>query len=27
MGWIAWLNEPEKPSGQSGKVVHLKKRH
>ena len=27
MGWIAWLNEPEKPSGQSGKVVHLKKPH
>jgi hypothetical protein len=27
MQWIAWLNEPEKPSGQSGKVVHLKKPH
>ena len=25
MRWIAWLNEPEKPAGQSGKVVHLKK--
>ncbi len=25
--WIAWLNEPEKPTGQSGKVVHLKKPH
>jgi hypothetical protein len=25
--WIAWLNEPEKPAGQSGKVVHLKKPH
>jgi hypothetical protein len=22
---IAWLNQPEKPAGQSGKVVHLKK--
>jgi hypothetical protein len=27
MRWIAWLNEPEKPAGQSGKVVHLKKPH
>jgi hypothetical protein len=27
MGWIAWLTEPEKPTGQSGKVVHLKKPH
>jgi hypothetical protein len=25
--WIAWLNQPEKPAGQSGKVVHLKKPH
>jgi hypothetical protein len=25
--WIAWLSEPEKPGGQSGKVVHLKKPH
>jgi hypothetical protein len=25
--WIAWLNKPEKPEGQSGKVVHLKKPH
>ena len=25
--WIAWLNEPEKPAGQTGKVVHLKKPH
>jgi len=25
--WIAWLNQPEKPGGQSGKVVHLKKPH
>jgi hypothetical protein len=25
--WIAWLNKPEKPAGQSGKVVHLKKPH
>jgi hypothetical protein len=25
MRWIAWLNQPEKPAGQSGKVVHLKK--
>jgi hypothetical protein len=25
--WIAWLSEPEKPAGQSGKVVHLKKPH
>jgi hypothetical protein len=24
--WIAWLNEPEKPAGESSKVVHLKKR-
>jgi hypothetical protein len=24
---IAWLNQPEKPAGQSGKVVHLKKPH
>jgi hypothetical protein len=23
--WIAWLNQPEKPAGQSGKVMHLKK--
>jgi hypothetical protein len=27
MRWIAWLNQPEKPAGQSGKVVHLKKPH
>ena len=27
MQWIAWLNQPEKPAGQSGKVVHLKKPH
>jgi hypothetical protein len=27
MRWIAWLNKPEKPAGQSGKVVHLKKPH
>ncbi len=27
MEWIAWLNQPEKPAGQSGKVVHLKKPH
>jgi len=27
MEWIAWLNQPEEPAGQSGKVVHLKKRH
>ena len=25
--WIAWLNKPEKPAGQPGKVVHLKKPH
>ena len=25
--WIAWLNEPEKPAGESSKVVHLKKPH
>jgi hypothetical protein len=25
--WIAWLNKPEKPAGQSSKVVHLKKPH
>jgi hypothetical protein len=25
--WIAWLEAPEKPAGQSGKVVHLKKPH
>jgi len=25
--WIAWANEPEKPEGQTGKVVHLKKPH
>jgi hypothetical protein len=25
--WIAWLNQPEKPVGQTGKVVHLKKPH
>jgi hypothetical protein len=25
--WIVWLNKPEKPEGQSGKVVHLKKPH
>jgi hypothetical protein len=25
--WIAWVNAPEKPEGQSGKVVHLKKPH
>jgi hypothetical protein len=25
--WIAWLQTPEKPPGQSGKVVHLKKPH
>ena len=25
--WIAWLNKPEKPEGQSGKVVHLRKPH
>ena len=27
MRWLAWLNQPEKPAGQSGKVVHLKKPH
>jgi hypothetical protein len=27
MRWIAWLNQPEKPAGRSGKVVHLKKPH
>jgi hypothetical protein len=27
MRWIAWLTRPEKPTGQSGKVVHLKKPH
>jgi hypothetical protein len=27
MRWIAWLTEVEKPAGQSGKVVHLKKPH
>jgi hypothetical protein len=27
MRWIAWLTKPEKPEGQSGKVVHLKKPH
>jgi hypothetical protein len=27
MRWIAWLTKPEKPAGQSGKVVHLKKPH
>ena len=27
MRWIAWLREPEKPEGQYGKVVHLKKPH
>ncbi len=27
MQWIAWLNTPERPEGQSGKVVHLKKPH
>jgi len=25
--WIAWLNQPEEPAGQSGKIVHLKKPH
>ncbi len=25
MRWIAWLNEPEKPAGESSKVVHLRK--
>ena len=25
--WIAWLNKPEKPADQPGKVVHLKKPH
>src|SRR4029077_20742367 len=25
--WIAWLNKPEKPEEQPGKVVHLKKPH
>ena len=25
--WIAWLNEPQEPAGQSGKIVHLKKPH
>jgi hypothetical protein len=25
--WIAWLNKPEKPEGQSSKVVHLRKPH
>ena len=25
--WIAWVDAPEKPAGQSGKVVHLKKPH
>jgi hypothetical protein len=25
--WIAWLETPEKPEGQTGKVVHLKKPH
>ena len=27
MRWSAWLTKPEKPAGQSGKVVHLKKPH
>jgi hypothetical protein len=27
MRWIAWLNEPEKPAGESSKVVHLRKPH
>jgi len=27
MQWIDWLTKPEKPAGQSGKVVHLKKPH
>jgi hypothetical protein len=25
--WISWLETLEKPEGQSGKVVHLKKPH
>jgi hypothetical protein len=25
--WIAWLNKPEKPEGQFGKMVHLKMPH
>jgi len=25
--WITWPTKPEKPAGQSGKVVHLKKPH
>ena len=25
--WIAWVEAPEKPAGQAGKVVHLKKPH
>jgi hypothetical protein len=25
--WISWLETPEKPGGESGKVVHLKKPH
>ena len=25
--WVAWLETPEKPEGQAGKVVHLKKLH
>jgi hypothetical protein len=25
--WVAWLETPEKPAGQGGKVVHLKKPH
>jgi hypothetical protein len=25
--WIAWLKQPEKTAGQSGKVVQLKKPH
>ena len=27
MRWIAWLNEPEKPDGESPKVVPLRKPH
>ncbi len=27
MRWITWLTKPEKPAGQSGKVVHLKMPH
>jgi hypothetical protein len=25
--WLAWLSEPEKPAGETGKVVRLKKPH